>query len=88
MIGGREGISRVVNELGVRLRPSHWLTMSFLLSPDMIAGKVSVVVIAENRISTNVQLVSFSIPLIFGTSERIVLGDTIRERSTLFEPER
>jgi len=62
--------------------------MSFLLSPDMIAGKVSVVVIAENRISTNVQLVSFSIPLIFGTSERIVLGDTIRERSTLFEPER
>jgi len=76
-MGGRKGISRAVNELGVRLRSTHWPTVSFLLSPDMIPGKASVVVIAKNRISTNAQLVSFSIPLMFGSSERVVLEETL-----------
>jgi len=43
----------------------------------MIPGKASVVVIAKNRISTNAQLVSFSIPLMFGSSERVVLEETL-----------
>jgi len=54
----------------------------------MIAGKVSVVVIAKSRISTNAQLVSFSIPLMFGSSELYWRRRYQGKKGTLFEPER